>query len=172
MHDYLDHRPVRETITYLHGDASQPQGDGPRVLVHICNDLGKWGKGFVVALAKRWPASKQAYLAWSKGPSGQPFGLGEVQFVEVAEQLWVANLIGRHGTSRYINPKPIRYEAVTVGLVSVACFARNRAASVHMPRIGTGLAGGTWPEIEAIIESELLVHGIKVYVYDFEQPST
>jgi O-acetyl-ADP-ribose deacetylase (regulator of RNase III) len=167
QHSFED-RPIPETISYLQGDATQPQGQGPKVVVHICNDVGAWGKGFVVALGKRWPISKQSYLAWAKGPSTQPFGLGEVQFVEVADQLWIGNLIGQHGIVSHLNPKPIRYEAVTLGLASVAHFAHGKGASVHMPRIGTGLAGGSWPEIEAIIERELLAQGLKVYVYDLE----
>jgi hypothetical protein len=37
-----------------------------------------------------------------------------------------------------------------------------------MPRIGCGLAGGDWPEIEKIITAELLSKNISVNVYDFE----
>ena len=43
-------------INYVKGDATSPQGTSPRVLVHVCNDLGAWGKGFVVAVSKKWPA--------------------------------------------------------------------------------------------------------------------
>jgi hypothetical protein len=35
-----------------------------------------------------------------------------------------------------------------------------------MPRIGCGLAGGQWSEIEPIIERTLLAAGVEVYVYD------
>lgn len=38
-------------------------------------------------------------------------------------------------------------------------------ASVHMPRIGCGLAGGKWNEIEKIIEKTLIKNKIKVYDY-------
>ena len=43
----------------------------------------------------------------------------------------------------------------------------NLEASVHMPRIGCGLAGGKWEEIEPIITDELTSQGIEVSVYDF-----
>ncbi len=36
-------------ITYLTGDATQPQSAGPKLIVHVCNDIGGWGRGFVVA---------------------------------------------------------------------------------------------------------------------------
>jgi len=35
-------------ITYLVGDATQPQGEGVKVIAHICNDIGAWGAGFVI----------------------------------------------------------------------------------------------------------------------------
>lgn len=41
-------------------------------------------------------------------------------------------------------------------------------ASIHMPRIGCGLAGGKWEEIEIIIERTLIKNNVEVYVYDFE----
>ena len=35
-----------------------------------------------------------------------------------------------------------------------------------MPRIGCGLAGGSWDKIEAIIEQTLLKNNIEVFVCD------
>jgi len=40
-------------------------------------------------------------------------------------------------------------------------------AFVHMPRIGCGLAGGTWDRIEPIIVRALCEHDVAVTVYDF-----
>jgi hypothetical protein len=36
-----------------------------------------------------------------------------------------------------------------------------------MPRIGCGLAGGTWDKIEPLIQSALIKKNIDVTVYDF-----
>jgi hypothetical protein len=49
----------------------------------------------------------------------------------------------------------------------VAEKARELNASVHMPRIGCGLAGGKWEKIEPIIQKHLCDGGIDVTVYDF-----
>lgn len=38
-----------ESIRYQTGDATAP-AEKPAIICHICNDLGGWGKGFVVAL--------------------------------------------------------------------------------------------------------------------------
>ena len=41
-------------IKYLKGDATCPQAKGMKIICHVCNDAGGWGKGFVLALSKRW----------------------------------------------------------------------------------------------------------------------
>lgn len=41
-------------IKYLKGDATQPLVSGNKIIVHVCNDIGAWGKGFVLAISKRW----------------------------------------------------------------------------------------------------------------------
>jgi hypothetical protein len=35
-----------------------------------------------------------------------------------------------------------------------------------MPRIGCGLAGGEWSQVEAVIAATLLAGGIDVFVFD------
>ena len=50
-------------IQYVKGDATTPQGDGHKIIVHVCNDLGKWGKGFVLAISKRWKEPEATYRA-------------------------------------------------------------------------------------------------------------
>ncbi|HEY4003101.1 MAG TPA: Appr-1-p processing protein, partial [Candidatus Xenobia bacterium] len=82
------------TIQYVQGDATTPQGPGNQILVHLCNDIGRWGKGFVMAVSARWPEPEQSYRQWHRLRQG--FELGQVQFVPVSPTLWVANLIGQH----------------------------------------------------------------------------
>ncbi len=161
-------------IRFLKGDATDPQGSGPRVIVHCCNNLGRWGAGFVLALSKKWPKTKHAYLAWHhKETNGKttvetgPFKLGEVQFVEVVQdepKLWVANLIGQHGIGVHASQRaPIRYDAIQRGLRRVHRFALSNGASIHMPKMGTGLAGGRWDAIVQHIQAELPAQAVTVY---------
>jgi O-acetyl-ADP-ribose deacetylase (regulator of RNase III) len=63
---------------------------------------------------------------------------------------------------------PIRYAFVSECLERVRQFAKRQNASVHMPRIGCGLAGGQWTEIEEIVNDNLIAHEIETTVYDFE----
>lgn len=56
-------------IDYVHGDATLPT-EGARVLAHICNDVGRWGKGFVVLVGKAYPMARAEYLAMDARPFG------------------------------------------------------------------------------------------------------
>jgi len=154
-------------ITYVKGDATAPLGSDRKVIVHVCNDLGKWGKGFVLAISKRWKEPEKIYRAAYTNSSTPP-ALGDVQLVKVAEDILVANLIGQHGIKRKntTSAPPIRYDAVKQGLEKVACYALDYQASVHMPRIGCGLAGGEWEKIVTIIEETLIDVGVETTVYD------
>jgi O-acetyl-ADP-ribose deacetylase (regulator of RNase III) len=151
-------------IVYLTGDATRPVGRGNKLIVHVVNDEGGWGKGFVMALSARWPQPEAAYRAWFVEQTG--FELGAVRFVEVERDVWVANLIGQHGMREKDGVPPIRYAAVWSGLQSVAEKAKELKASVHMPRIGCGLAGGEWTKIEPIIHETLVKARVEVTVYD------
>ena len=154
-------------IQYMVGDATAPPRDKPGIIVHVCNDIGAWGKGFVLALSRRWKQPEQRFRAWSNGEDVLPYALGQVQFVPVEENLVVANLIGQHGIRRQGGLPPVRYEAIEQGLRRVAEQAQASGATVHMPRIACGLAGGTWDKIEPLIQVELVAKGISVMVYDF-----
>jgi hypothetical protein len=44
--------------------------------------------------------------------------------------------------------------------------SRELGATVHMPRIGCGLAGGTWDRIEPLIQNRLIAAGVHVTPYD------
>jgi O-acetyl-ADP-ribose deacetylase (regulator of RNase III) len=50
-------------ITYLTGDATAPVGTGTKIIAHVCNDIGRWGKGFVLVISKRWPEPEHAFKA-------------------------------------------------------------------------------------------------------------
>lgn len=153
-------------INYLNGDATRPNEPKNKVIVHVCNDMGGWGKGFVLAISKRWKNPEAKYREWYK--SKNDFSLGEVQFVQVETDIWIANLIGQHKMNKdELGNPPIRYDAILTGLQKVSVFALKLDASIHMPRIGCGLAGGTWDKIEPLIEQSLISTGIPVFVYDF-----
>lgn len=153
-------------IIYLKGDATLPQANSTKIIAHICNDIGGWGKGFVVAISKRWKEPETAYRKWHS--TEVDFSLGNIQIVEVEPEIFVANMIAQKGVGAVNNQAPIRYEAVESCLTILAKKAQLLNASVHMPRIGCGLAGGKWDIIEPIIHKTLLTNNVETFVYDFE----
>ncbi len=153
-------------IRYLQGDATAPVGSGPRIIAHVCNDIGGWGRGFVLALSERWHQPEAAYLDWYRNRDSNDFELGAVQVVAVDDDLFVANIVGQRGIEPTADGPPVRYWAIEAGLSRLVDEATALGASVHMPRIGCGLAGGEWETVEAIIGRTLVASGVETTVYD------
>jgi O-acetyl-ADP-ribose deacetylase (regulator of RNase III) len=132
------------------------------------NDHGGWGRGFVLAVSKRWPQAEKDYREWEKVGRGAdeastPFQLGEVSISKVETNLGVAHMLAQHGYIGPDNPTPLSYEALAQCLRKLATVAAAQNASIHMPRIGAGLAGGEWSRIKRIVEQEL--GHLPVYIY-------
>jgi len=154
-------------IKYINGDATVPQAKGVKIITHICNNIGGWGKGFVLAISKKWKEPEQEYRLWHRERAQNNFELGSIQIIQVEEYLYVCNMIGQQGIKRGSKGAPIRYTAVENCLDKLTLEAKKLNASVHMPRIGCGLAGGKWNKIEPLIERTLLSNDIETIVYDF-----
>ncbi|WP_424892208.1 macro domain-containing protein [Streptomyces sp. XH2] len=160
---------MSKKIVYTHGDATRPPEPGSKIIAHVVNDAGRWGAGFVAALSSRWPQPQAAYRQWYRDRATNDFGLGAIQLVEVEDDLWVANLVGQHGIrSRTTTEAPVRYDAIDQALASLSEQARALSASVHMPRIGCGLAGGRWEKVEPLIAHRLTEQRVPVTVYDLQ----
>jgi len=146
-------------IHYIKGDATRPRGEGTKIICHICNNVGAWGAGFVLALSKRWDEPEEAYRDMDRT-------LGNVHVVEVEDDILVANMIAQHDIYPDANgTPPIRYSALRKCLTAVNNLAVEINATLHMPRIGTGLAGGRWEDISKIIEETAKVN---IYIYDLK----
>jgi O-acetyl-ADP-ribose deacetylase (regulator of RNase III) len=73
-------------------------------------------------------------------------------------------MIAQRGFS---GPKPwVKYDALEKCLRMVAAEAKQIGAIIAMPRIGCGIAGGNWTEVEPLILQEC--DGVQVNVYDWE----
>ena len=151
-------------ISYRTGDASNPVGDGNKLIVHCCNNIGGWGSGFVVALSKRWSGPEARYRSLVE------YVLGQTTLIKVEPGIFVANIIGQDGITKirkeWVLP-PVRYEALRRGFNLAGSWCAKNQASAHMPRIGCGLAGGDWALIEPLIDATFLAKGVDVTVYDF-----
>lgn len=165
-------------IKYVIGDATEPHGQGRLIVAHICNDVGAWGSGFVLALSQQDNRPEQAYRRWYKRRAELPrelssepaFALGEIQFAPFhLNDVFVCNMIAQHGTG---GEQPLYYNALRHCLRKLAPKAHEAQATVHMPRIGCGLGGGTWEKVQPIIMQELCASNVEVMVYDLPQDTS
>jgi hypothetical protein len=152
-------------IEYVIGDATAPGGSGERVVAQIVNNrTPTWTPlGFPGAVKKKWPHAQADFHVWAT--NRENLTLGRTHHTEVKPGLHLMSMVAQAG----FGPSPVprlRYEALRDCLRSVCEFAKERKASVHLPRIGAGQAGGSWPIIRDLIEEEIGWKGVKVLVYD------
>mgnify|MGYP007071624613 CR=1 FL=1 len=172
-------------IKYKVGDVTNPEppAHGVTIIVHCCNDIGVMGGGVALALAKKWPGVYDEYDRWYADDhyhdrdslpyrhQHDPFVLGQIQLVNVDpnSEVWVCNLIGQRDVQPYLGLPPVRYEAIREGLRRLANKLTRSAKyppsnfNIVMPRIASGLAGGSWQAVEPIIQEELKDFDITVY---------
>lgn len=147
-------------IHYVKGNALEPIGEGLKVIIHCCNNIKKWGSGFVVEISKKWKAPENFYR------QHQSMELGTCAFVPVEEDLIVCNMIGQRGIKHKNNPHPIEYPSLGLCLQEVNKFCEENNATIHGPRFGADRAGGKWDLIELIIQAN--IPNIPVTIYSLK----
>lgn len=150
-------------ICYKSGDATQHENG---VLVHCVNDIGFMGAGIALAIAKKWPIVKEEYVSWSE--EYHPFfALGYIQNIKVSKTLWVCNLFGQRGISKFHGMAPVRYQSIMEGLFRLRDFMEEKGLKeVVSGRMSAGLAGGSWNVIEKIFNKVFENSDINVIIYD------
>lgn len=150
-------------IHYVTGDAVNPQIPGMKIIAHIVNDAGGWGRGFVVPLGRKYPRAERDYRYYSKARDL----LGKNFYSHVAEDILIVHMCAQHGYRSATNPVPLQYDALESCLRELDGAAKNMKAVVCCPRFGCGLAGGTWSEVEKLIQK--IMPDVEVYVHDLEK---
>ena len=154
---------------------------------HVCNDIGGWGSGFVVAISEKYSEPSKFYRKWHKDKifhqfsKDVPFELGEVQFVNVEKHVIIANMIAQHNTIKN-SIKPIRYRHLANCMHTVGVFCKkyknhinalltkndkqaiDNPVEIRCPLFGAGLAGGKWEIIDALID--------ELWITEFDIPVT
>lgn len=155
--------PLR--IRYLRGDATEPRGTGWRIIAQIVNDkTPNWGGGFAKYVKQKWPPVQRDFREWAL-LSRDNLSLGNFHLSKISNDLSIMHMIAQHGYGPSTKPR-IRYAALKACLDELAETALKHRATVHMPRIGSGQAGGNWGIIQELIDEALVLHGIDVTVYD------
>ena len=149
-------------LEFVRGDATEPR-TSPAIVAQVVNNKARtWGgRGFAVAVRRRWPSVHDDFRDWARGG----LSLGDVRLTPAEESVSVASMVAQSGYGPSRHPR-IRYAALRRALGSVTRAALDTNASVHMPRIGTGEARGVWSIVEELIRDECIFHGVSVTVYD------
>jgi hypothetical protein len=151
-------------IRFLWGDATEPRTNGKRIITQIVNDkTPNWGGAFARNLKKRYPSVQDDFREWVHA-NKYNLSLGSVHVSTVSDDLTVISLIAQHGYGPSSKPR-IRYQALFTCLSELAEIASREGASVHMPRIGSGQAGGNWEFVLELINETLLRQNIEVIIY-------
>ncbi len=158
-----------ESVRFINGDASEPFGAEPKLLLQVVNDQAQiWGGGFAKQVRKKWPQAQAHFRQWSCTRGN--LKLGNIHSVSVRSDLTLVSLVAQHGFGKATSGPRLRYAALFSTLEKTAALAKTESATVHMPRIGTGEAGGSWTIIEGIIRETLASMGIQVTIYDLSSP--
>lgn len=122
--------------------------------------MGGWGAGFVVAISNIWPRPEKSYREWSRDPDS--FRLGNLELVQVTPDIRICNMIAQDGFVTRYRKRAVDYQALETCLQKLAKVlpADNL---IMMPRIGCGIGGGNWEEVENIINKTLDNFQVEVY---------
>lgn len=151
-------------IKYIKGDLTEPQFDTKYCLIiHGVNDTGiSFGSGVAGSITKKWPHARQDYLDWGKESNSLKLGSGT--FSRVEDNIWVYHLVSQNGLISRDNPKPAKIEAIQGGLEELISEYNLSNVTVISSKIGCGLGGLSWTEVQPIYES--IFTDIDVYIYD------
>uniref|UniRef100_A0A8C1MBF3 Chromodomain helicase DNA binding protein 1-like n=1 Tax=Cyprinus carpio TaxID=7962 RepID=A0A8C1MBF3_CYPCA len=157
-------------IHYVLGDVTHPQADREdAIIVHCVDDSGHWGRGgLFTALELRSDEPKKQYqLAGDM----EDLELGNVLLFPIDDKQ--SRLSGRDYLALIVaqqrdkanNLSGIRLTALDEGLKKIYRDAKQKNASVHLPRIGHSTKGFNWYGTERLIRKHLATKGISTFMY-------
>uniref|UniRef100_A0A673KJY0 Chromodomain-helicase-DNA-binding protein 1-like n=1 Tax=Sinocyclocheilus rhinocerous TaxID=307959 RepID=A0A673KJY0_9TELE len=161
-----DHTAIR----YVLGDVTHPQADrGDATIVHCVDDSGYWGRGgLFTALELRSDEPKKQYeLAGVM----EDLELGNVLLFPIDDKQ--SRLSGRDYLALIVaqqrdkanNLSGIRLTTLDEGLKKIYRDAKQKKASVHLPRIGHSTKGFNWYGTERLIRKHLATKGISTFIF-------
>jgi O-acetyl-ADP-ribose deacetylase (regulator of RNase III) len=121
-----------------------------RLVCQIVNDkTANWGgAGFASAVRRKWPEVQKDFKRWASEARDR-LSLGNIVSLKAEKGIEVFCIVAQKGYGASSLPR-IRYSALEKGLQELAERAAKTNASIHMPRIGVGHAGGNWIFIEEL----------------------
>ncbi|TRY54630.1 hypothetical protein DNTS_001611 [Danionella cerebrum] len=164
-------------IHYVLGDVTHPQADREdAIIVHCVDDSGHWGRGgLFTALELRSDTPRKVYeLAGDM----KDLELGNVLLFPIDDKQ--SRLSGRDYLALIVAQERdranklsgIRLTALDEGLKKICRAAKQKKASVHLPRIGHSTKSFNWYGTERLIRKHLATKGIPTSIYYYRRASS
>lgn len=128
------------------------------IVAHGVNCQKVMGSGVAKAIREKWPSVYTAYMATTPE-------MGFAPLVCINTRLWVANCY----TQRFYGKDGEVYAnlaAVGACLVYLVNRCREFGLSLYMPRIGCGLGGLKWEQVQPLVLAASDIHGTQIVVCD------
>jgi len=165
-------------LNYIKGDCLSPavinRKDKVIFIPHVCNDVGGWGSGFVLAINKVSMKPREEYRIFSRLDD---FKLGQIQKVLINDNVFVVNMIAQRDCGGRLSHEGIllgipnlRYDSLHECLLRLKIEIKLLKENVVVcsPKFGSGLAGGDWNKIEALILKVFSDMDLDWEVYEYE----
>lgn len=128
------------------------------LIVHGVNCQGVMASGVALALRKEYPEIYKSYSAKVSDVGISGLLLGQVDYVEIDEDLHIANAFTQYTYGRIPGKRYVDYEAVQIAFEDInkyltQCTFGDNVLRLYFPAIGAGLGGGNWNTIETIISN-------------------
>lgn len=153
-------------ITYKAGCLIEALDKGEvSAIAHQANCQNTMKSGVAKAIVERWPAVAEADQATKKG---DPDKLGTLSFTPVfCEDCEIRPVFNLYGQYTYGREKGVVYtdvKALGNAMAQMKLFLDSIGIKrVGLPKLGAGLGGAKWEDIESAIETELA--GLDVIIY-------
>lgn len=159
-------------IKIIDGDLLEATED---IIGHQVNCMSSMGSGVAVDVKEKYPRAFSEYLVMcgyydeeeTVGRRKKDM-LGEVQFVLVEDDKFVANIFGQLTYGKMGSGQVFTNEkALKKGLKKLRKFAEENQLSVALPyKIGSVRGGSRWEKVEQYIEEAFEGYEVTLYKYD------
>lgn len=144
----------RSLLTYRHQDLL---ASDEKYIMHGCNNQGLMESGIAAAIAKKWPVVFQEYRNHYER-DGLPLGSFHIVRGE-GDRPYVINAI----TQRQ-GGIPLSYDALVKIFTDLNTVNLGKDRVLAIPKIGAGVAGGSWEIVEQIILNCVKTYTVRVYI--------
>lgn len=141
------------------------------IIAHVVNNKSKMGAGFVIPLMQKFPTLKEEFIKASSGKNEKELlGHNFYHTEKDNDNTIIANMFAQDGFGNVgRRPHPLSYDALEICMRFVAKAVKDYdIKGIICPKFGSGLSGGDFRIIEAMIRVFWIDEGIDVTIFSLE----